>query len=293
MTRIILMIFALTSIMNAGFMDSVGDVVKSTLSDNDDNKMPKVETVGTVQTIKGHDDNHKKDSFIDDMLDSVKDTIDGKSDKPKHKSKDDSSLLDNMVSEVKETIGLDDDKAKKRKSKNDDSLLDDMVSGVKETIGIKEDKPKKKTTFIDDTFTAMKEVAGMEKVKEDNAIFDGGIMGTMADMIDLEKGESMGLPSVFGLNKRKQKKVFGSTILGDTILGDTKEATTGFYRGFKRTGESTEFMSGVMYKSSKVYNGMFDMFDDSLFNVFDDKDEREPSVFDVFDKGNSMLDIFD
>ncbi len=292
MTRIILILWVLSNFIYAGFMDSVGDVVKSTLSDNDDNKMPKIETVGTVQTIGRHGDNHKKDSLIGGMLDSVKDTIDGKSDKPKRKSKEDSSLFNDMVSEVKETIGLE-DKPKRRKSKKDDSLFDDMVSGVKGTIGIKEDKPKKKTSFMDDTLTAMKEVAGMEKVKEDNSIFDGGIMGTMADMIDLEKGESMGLPSVFGYNKKKQKKVFGSTILGDTILGDTKEATTGFYRGFKRTGESTEFMSGVMYKSSKVYNGMFEMFDDSLFNVFDDKDEREPSVFDVFDQGNSMLDIFD
>ena len=105
-----------------------------------------------------------------------------------------------------------------------------------------------------------------------------------ADMIDLEKGEIWGLPSVFGLNKKKQKKVFGST-----ILGDTKDATIGFYRGFNRTGESTEFMSGVMYKSSKMYNGMFEIFDDSPLNIFDDKDEREPSVFD---KGNDVLDIF-
>ena len=82
-------------------------------------------------------------------------------------------------------------------------------------------------------------------------------------------------------------------MLGDTLLGDAKEMGTGFYRGFKRTGESTEFMSGVMYKSSRVYNEMFDIFDDSPLNVFDDKDEREPSVFDVFDKGNDILDVFD
>ena len=118
-------------------------------------------------------------------------------------------------------------------------------------------------------------------------------MADIADMIDLEKGETLGLPSVFGINKKKKKKVFGSTILGNTILGDAKDTSTTFYRGFKRSGETTEFMSGVMYKSSKMYNDMFDMFDDSPLNVFDDKDEREPSVFDMFDKGNDVLDIFE
>jgi hypothetical protein len=160
-------------------------------------------------------------------------------------------------------------------------------------VGIKENKPKKKASIGRKFETAMKEVAGLKKVKEDNSIFDGGIMGKMADMIDLEKGDTMGLPSVFGFNKKKQKKVFGSTVLADTLLGDAKDASTGFYRGFKNSGESAEFMSGMMYKSSKIYNGMFDMFDESVFNVFDDKDEREPSIFDMVGQGNSVLDMFD
>ena len=151
----------------------------------------------------------------------------------------------------------------------------------------------KENSMIDDTLTVMKEVTGIEKIKEDNSYFDNSIIGDMADMISLEKGESLGLPSFFGLNKKKEKKVFGSTVLGDSLLGDAKEMSTTFYRGFKVTGESTEFMSGMMYKSSKIYNDMFEVFDDSPLNIFDDKDEREPSVFDVFDKGNDILDIFD
>ena len=258
--------FLQDAFLHASFMDSIGDVVKSTLSDNDDNKMPEIQTVGTVQTVGKRRDNHKKNSLLDGILDDVKDTLSG--DK-KIFSKD--SFKDNLM---------------------DGSIIGVMVDSAKKTIGIKEEKKKKKSSFLKDTVTAMKEVTGLKTIKQDNSLFDGGIMGEMADMIDLEKGETWGLPSVFGLNKKKQKKVFGSTILAGTILGDTKDATTGFYRGFKRTGESTEFMSGVMYKSSKMYNGMFEIFDDSPLNIFDDKDEREPSVFDVFDKGNDVLDIF-
>ena len=117
-------------------------------------------------------------------------------------------------------------------------------------------------------------------------------MGEMADIIEFEKGDILGLPSVFGINKKKQKKVFGSTVLADTILGDAKDTGTGFYKGFKNTGESAEFMSGMMYNSSKVYNEMFHVFDDSVFNIFED-DEDEKSIFDVFEHGNEVLDIFD
>jgi len=233
MIKVILVLLGLSTWMYAGFMDSVADVVKSTLSDEEE-KLPKVETVGTVETTASSASNHEEESLLDSMVDSVKDTI-----------------------------------------------------------GIKNNKSEKSSSVIGDTITAMKEVSGLEEVKKDNSFFDGGIMSDMADMIDLEKGESLGLPSIFGFNKKKQKKVFGSTVLGETILGDVKDTGTTFYRGFKTTGESTEFMSGVMYKSSKIYNGMFEIFDDSPLNIFDDKDEREPSIFDVFDKGNDMLDILD
>ncbi len=269
MIRIILIILTFSTFVYTGFMDSIGDVVKSTLGDDDkDMKIPQVETVGTISVANGENKKKKDDSLLgslEEMVDDVKESVE----------------------DVTESVmGSDGEKYSK-----DNSMLDEMLSGVKKTIGIKDEK--KKSSLFDDTVTAMKEVTGLKKVKQDNSLFDGGIMGEMADLIELEKGETWGLPSVFGLNRKKQKKVFGSTVLGDTLLGDIKETGTGFYRGFKNTGESTEFMSGVMYKSSKIYNNMFDMFDDSVFNVFDDKDERKPSVFDVLDTGNSMLDIFE
>jgi len=237
MIKIFLLLLLLCNVtLDASFMDKVGDIVESTLSDND-NEIPEVKTVGTL---------------------SVK---------------------------TKKSL--------KYKRKDDDTLLDSMVNSVKDTIGIKKEKKEKKKSIAEKMLFTVKEVAGIEKVESDNSFFDGGILGDVADMIELEKGESLGLPSVFGFNKKKKKTVFGSTVLGNTLLGDMKETSTSFYRGFKNTGESTEFMSGLMYKSSKMYNGMFDMFDESPMNIFDDKDKREPSVFDVFDKGNSMLDMID
>lgn len=308
---ILLIVFVFSSFSVADIMDtfedaakSVRDVVKAPF--NGDDKMPKVETVRTVTTIEGFSDNHKKNSLLDDMIDTVrdplgsengsslltdmvddvKDTVGIKTEQPKKKEK--TSLFTNMVDEVKDTVGLKKDKPRK---KEDTSLLTDMVDGAKGLIGIKEDTPEKKKSFLDDAITSVKEVAGMKKVKEDNSMFDGGIMGSVADMIELEKGESYGLPSVFGLNKKKQKKVFGSSVLGDTFLGDIKDSSTSFYKGFKTSGESTEFMSGVMYKSSKAYNGMFGIFDGSALNIFDDGDEV--SIFDSITKGNDILDMFD
>lgn len=263
MIKIVLLLMGLHIAMYAGFMDSVGDVVKATLSDKDDKKdISEVKTVKTVKTLMT----------------------------PAKKDKDE-SLFERMTDDIKEKIGIEKDKSKPKDK--DDSLFDSMVDSVKDTIGVAKDKPQKEHSIFSKTVTAVKEVAGSEKVEEDNAYFDDGIMADIADMIELEKGERFGLPSVFGLNKKKSKKVFGSSVLGDTFLGDIKNTSTGFYRGFKRSGQSTEFMSGVMYKSSKIYNEMFDMFDDSPLNIIDDKDKRETSVFDVFDEGNEILDIFE
>jgi len=186
--------------MYADFMDSVADIVKTTLSD-DEVKIPEVKTVGTVET----------------NLDAVN-------------SKESSSLLDNVVESVKETLGT-------KKGTKDESIFDASIDVVSDTIG-------------------------------------------------LEVGESWGMPSIFGLNKKKEHKVLGSE-----FLGDIKDTGSTFYKGFKNTGESAEFMSGMMYKSSKVYNDMFHLFDDSPFNVFEDEDEN--SIFDVFEKGNDVLDIID
>jgi hypothetical protein len=200
MIKIILILLGLNTLIYAGFMDSVADVVKATLSD-DEVEIPEIQTVGTVET-----------------------TLSSQS------KQGDSSLLDDVVESIEKTI-------RTKKETKDESILDTSIDVVSDTIG-------------------------------------------------LEAGESWGMPSIFGFNKKKEHKVLGSE-----FLGDIKDTGSTFYKGFKNTGESAEFMSGMMYKSSKVYNDMFHLFDDSPFNVFEEEDES--SIFDVFEKGNDVLDIID
>lgn len=113
-------------------------------------------------------------------------------------------------------------------------------------------------------------------------------LNSFYDTVGLEEGESWGLPSVFGFNEKKKKK---KSLLHIGILGDMQDAGNTIFKGMKYSGQSAEFSSGMIYKSSKMYNTMFGMFEDSPFNVFEE--EEETSMFDVFEGGNKVLDMFD
>lgn len=106
--------------------------------------------------------------------------------------------------------------------------------------------------------------------------------------VGLEEGERWGMPSLFGFNEKKKKK---KSLFGIGILGDIRDTGNTIFKGMKYSGQSAEFSSGMIYKSSKMYNTMFGMFEDSPFNVFED--EKETSVFDVFEGGNKVLDLFE
>ncbi len=106
---------------------------------------------------------------------------------------------------------------------------------------------------------------------------------------------SFGLPSLFGEKKKKKKKgLFGIDIPGISIpgLGGVQDTGKSIYKGMKYSGESAELMSGMMYNSSKMYNTMFGLFDDSPFNIFEDEEE-EASMFDFIEGGNSLMRMFD
>jgi len=60
---------------------------------------------------------------------------------------------------------------------------------------------------------------------------------------------------------------------------------------FGTGSEQLGFTTKINCSWGGAYNGMFHMFDDSVFNVFEDKDEK--SIFDVFEKGNDILDMVD
>jgi len=130
---------------------------------------------------------------------------------------------------------------------------------------------------LSSTFSSIKSSLSQEDEDESFSLYKS---------IGLEEGEYLGMPSVFGLNEKKEETTFGLH-----TFTDMKDMSDTFYKGFKHSGESAEFMSGVMYYNAKMYNTMFGMFDDSPFNIFEDEDEN--SIFDAFEKGNDILDIFD
>ncbi len=141
------------------------------------------------------------------------------------------------------------------------------------------------TDSVSSAFSSITDTFSSEDEKEEGYSFSGSL-NSFYNSVGLDAGESWGMPSVFGFNEKKKTSLFSIGILGD--IGD---AGTTMYKGMKYSGQSAEFTSGMMYKSSKMYNTMFGVFDDSPFNVFQEEDET--SVFDVFEGGNSMLDMFD
>ena len=100
------------------------------------------------------------------------------------------------------------------------------------------------------------------------------------------------MPNFLGFGGSKKKKSSGmfDSIMGFGFLGDIRDTGTSMYKGAKYSGQSAELMSGMMYNSSKMYNSMFGMFDDSPFNIFEE--EEEASMFDIFEHGNSVMDMF-
>ena len=93
--------------------------------------------------------------------------------------------------------------------------------------------------------------------------------------------------------KKKEKSLFGIDIPGISIpgLGGVQDTGKSIYKGMIYSGESAELMSGMMYNSSKMYNTMFGLFDDSPFNIFEE--EEEASMFDFIEGGNSIMRMFD
>ena len=161
------------------------------------------------------------------------------------------------------------------------------LQALRDELGIEYKLPEKKPTLLDKTIETVKKEATIDFSLERN-IRD---IETLLDVdlgldFELEEGESWGMPSVFGFNKKVDRSVFGSE-----LLGDVRHTGSTFYKGFKTSGESAEFFSGMMYYNSKMYNTMFGLFDESPFNLFEE--EEETSVFDLFKEGNSVMDWFD
>ena len=165
-----------------------------------------------------------------------------------------------------------------------DALLGNNQAETVQSLAVSS-KSESITESISSGLSSITKTLGMEEEEEDEYSFSS-TLNDFYDTVGLDEGESWGMPSVFGFNEKKTEPLFG---IG--IFGDIEDVGTTMYKGMKYSGQSAEFTSGMMYKSSKIYNTMFGVFDDSPLNVFEEEDET--SIFDVFEGGNSMLDMFD
>jgi len=149
---------------------------------------------------------------------------------------------------------------------------------------------KKKTLkeSLGDSFSSLGDTLGFSSDENDDEYSLSGALNNFYDTVDLEEGENWGMPSVFGFNEKKKKH---KNLFGIGILGDIQDTGHTIFKGMKYSGQSAEFSSGMIYKSSKMYNTMFGMFEDSPFNVFEE--EEESSMFDIFEGGNKMLNLFE
>ena len=192
------------------------------------------------------------------------------------------------------------------KNKSNGSKKEDKLKSIREELGIKELTGKEKKLDqirheLDINYEAPKKESYLDKrvsSVQEALHMDGEIDGeysfsnTVRDLkktLHLDTGSSwdLGLPSFFGEEKKKKKK----SMFGLSIFGDVKDTGTSIYKGMKYSGQSAELMSGMMYNSSKMYNTMFGMFDDSPFNIFEE--EEEASMFDFVEGGNSIMRMFE
>ena len=150
-----------------------------------------------------------------------------------------------------------------------------------------QEKPSRLERTLDSAYSKINKTLNLED-EIDEGYSLSGTLNDFYDTVGLDKGESWGMPALFGLNEKKKKK---SNIFGLEFLGGLKDTGNSLHKGMKYSGQSAEFASGMMYKSSKVYNTMFGMYEDSPFNFFEE--EEESSIFDVFEGGNNVLDMFD
>jgi len=179
------------------------------------------------------------------------------------------------------------------------------IDSIREELNIGYKVPTNETTFdrrvddikegidaisVDNAMSSIKSTLGMESKKKDTGFFLTDSLSDFGDTIGMDIGIP-GMPDFlgFGGSKKKESGIFDS-VMSFGYLGDIKDSATSMYKGAKYSGQSAEMMTGMMYNSSKMYNNMFGMFDDSPFNMFEE--EEEASMFDVLEHGNTVMDMF-
>ncbi len=195
----------------------------------------------------------------------IKDTIEPKQKKQKDKKRTLSEA--ERLAKIKAELGIKELTSREKR-----------LAEIKRDMNIGYELPKKDNSF-NNAIKELKKEIDIDKLK-DSLSFDGDIsLDSIKTTLHIEDGEYLGLPSIFGLNKKEVP----DTILGSTILANLKDTGDNIYKGFKYSGSSAETISGLMYYNSKAYNSMFSIFDDSSLNIFEDKEKDDKSIFDIFD----------
>lgn len=167
------------------------------------------------------------------------------------------------------------------------------IERIRRELNIRYKEPEKKSTFdktvddikegiddlsVDSAISSIKSTLGMSSSEKDTGFSLTDSLSDFGDTI----GMDIDMPDFLGFGGSKKKKSSGTfdSVMGFGNFGDIKDSATSMYQGAKYSGQSAEMMSGMMYNSSKMYNNMFGMFDDSPLNVFEE--EEESSMFDMF-----------
>ena len=208
--------------------------------------------------------------------------------------------LEVKAAKIRAELGIRNPTAKERKLERIRSELGlDFDTSSKSAL-LETDKPasvgsvmggRPESSISDDVssgISSISEKIGLKSKGKNDAYSFSGTLNDFYDTVGLDEGEDWGMPAFFGFNEKKKKK---KSKFGLKIFDDVGDTGTFMYKTMKYSGTSAEFSSGMMYRSSKMYNSMFGMFEDSPFNVFEE--EEESSIFDVFEGGNKVLDIFD
>jgi len=152
------------------------------------------------------------------------------------------------------------------------SLLgNQQITSVQPLTGVKEDE-----AFMDSFSSALSSIKKTLSLEEDSDEYSfSSTLNSFYDTVGLESAKSWSMPSFFGVNQKKDTSFISSV----GIIGDTG---TTIYNGMKYSGQSAELASGMVYRSSQMYNTMFGIFDDSPLNIFEEK-KKSNSIFDIFD----------
>lgn len=152
------------------------------------------------------------------------------------------------------------------------SLLgNQQITSVQPLTGVKEDEG-----LIDSVSSALSSIKKTLSLEDDTPEYSfTSTLNSFYDTVGLEGAKDWSLASFFATPQKEENSFISSV----GFIGDTG---TTIYNGMKYSGQSAELASGMVYRSSQMYNTMFGIFDASPLNIFE-KSKKSNSIFDIFD----------